>query len=461
MTDSALRLPRPLALVLPVFVFSAFLTQVKFIPGVRNNIGPFEVLGGLLIATFFLFYRRPEKPLRWNPIMGLVAAILALAAVSQSWMPPTHTRLGIIQVAILVFLLLFLITLYNLILQYQIHPAAILRLITLSILIVGPWVILSGVQAAGDYQASGPFRNRAHMGSYMLSAFWLVLLYTVQPNLKKLDRLFANGALCLTLYGVAVSGRRSVYLSLIFGLAGLAVGFLFAHRGKRLTLVRSAVVTFGFLAIFYTFGALLVPQASFFKERVGMIGSRLQMVFAPEEDLQQGDSFFTLQRKGVMMAFDESPLFGIGWGGFAKSRFSPTGHEVHSTPLRFLAELGIVGLALYLLLMAYLLYGSARMFWDMRRTAYGGVYLILMVSLWSLSVSYVYNRHITERAFWLLLLMFLILEAFARAQRRAPQRAHRPAVLQGRQRPALGTAMALPRASRTPGVSARGQPPSW
>lgn len=446
-----------MALLLPVFIFSAFLTQVKFIPGVRNNIGPFEILGGLIIVSFLAVYRRPEIPLRLHTITKIVAALVLLAAVSQTWLPPSHARMGLVQTGILVFLLLFLVAVYNLILQYQVHPAYVLRLIALSLLIVGPWVIWSGVQAGGDFQAAGPFRNRAHMGSYMLSGFWLVLLYTIQPNIGKLNRLLSNGALCLALYGVAVSGRRSVYLSLIVGLFGLAVGFLLTHRGKRLTLIRSGAVALGFLAAFYTVGAIYVPQAAFFQERVGMIGQRLEQAFAKEEQLAEDDSFFVLQRQGVMMAYRERPVFGIGWGGFAKSRYSPTGHEVHSTPLRFLAEMGLVGLSLYIALMAYLLIHSLKLFFQMRRTAYGGVYLVLMMGLWSLSISYIYNRHVTERTFWLLLLIFLVFETFARSHLRDLAR-QRTAERPSRRSSAAAAAAAPARPSWSPGRPGWSQP---
>ncbi len=139
------------------------------------------------------------------------------------------------------------------------------------------------------------------------------------------------------------------------------------------------------------------------------------MALGDEQEMAESQNFFEMQRVGVMTAFRDYPIFGIGWGGFYRSRYSPTGHEVHSTPLRFLAELGLVGLALYLALMWVLLVGSLRIVALLRRTVYRTPALVLAIALWSLSVSYVYNRHITERTFWLLLLFFVTFEAFARS----------------------------------------------
>jgi O-antigen ligase len=135
------------------------------------------------------------------------------------------------------------------------------------------------------------------------------------------------------------------------------------------------------------------------------------------------ENFVALQRKGVLQAFNEHPLFGIGWGGFWESRYSPTGHEVHSTPLRFLAELGLVGVALYGTFVILLLTTTARLSALMRRSPYGASYLALAVALWSLCVSYTYNRHLTERTFWLLLAVLFTLEAFARRWQAAQRRA--------------------------------------
>ncbi len=64
--------------------------------------------------------------------------------------------------------------------------------------------------------------------------------------------------------------------------------------------------------------------------------------------------------------------------------------------------------------MAYLLANSAQLFLRMRASPFGGSYLALALAFWTMSISYVYNRHISERTFWLLLAVMLAQEAFAR-----------------------------------------------
>jgi hypothetical protein len=251
------------------------------------------------------------------------------------------------------------------------------------------------------------------MGSYMLTAFWMILIYALWPKLKPRLRLVCFVGLTLTLYAVAVAGRRSVYLSLIVGLLTLAAVVFAANRGKKLRLLVTAAFIVLFLGGLYTVGDIVSPQTAFFKRRVGQIDDRLRQAAGLNRQDQTTKSFFVLQREGVKMAFTESPILGIGWGGFPASRFSPTGHEVHSTPLRFLAELGLIGMTLYLTLMALLLGGSWRLYRAMRLTPYSASYLALMVAIWSMSVSYVYNRHVTERTFWVFLVVFLAADAFA------------------------------------------------
>jgi hypothetical protein len=418
------RPPWLLRLTIPALVFSAFLTDVRFVPALTNNVGLFELIGGGLILLTLITAVAGAHRLRLHPILRVVGLIVFAAALSQLNLPASHFSAGLIELAILAFPFAFLVALANLLQRYSISPTALLRWIGYSVLIVGPWVILEGVETGGSIGAAGPFRNRAHLGTYMLTAFWLSVILALWPGLKKRDRLVSWAAICLTLYGVAVSGRRSVYLSLLFGLAGLVVAMAIAHRGKRLRLFAAAGLALGFLSLFYFAGGAVFPRAAFFQERLWMVGDALRDAFAPVHTVSVGDeNFVALQRKGVLQAFNEHPLFGIGWGGFWESRYSPTGHEVHSTPLRFLAELGLVGVALYGTFVILLLTTTARLSALMRRSPYGASYLALAVALWSLCVSYTYNRHLTERTFWLLLAVLFTLEAFARRWRAAQARA--------------------------------------
>lgn len=406
------RWPIWLRVLLPAVIFSAFLTETKFIPSLEHNVGVFELLGGLLVAVYFL-QPGASRPL-WNPALRWLGAVFAVAAASQINIAADHRLFGLLQLTILAFLLVFLLAVYNLVLTYRVGPAYILRWITSAVLIVGPWIVVQARGAEADLDAVGPFRNRAHMGSYMLTAFWLVLLYYFWPNRHRFKSVLCTLAIGLTLYAVAVSGRRSVYMSLAVGLTGLVFSQVLARR-RRLVLAWVALFAVGFLSTFYVYGERFLPRAGFFRERIFTVDDRFLAALGVEAEGAEEKTFVALQKEGVRNAFLAHPLLGIGWGGFADSTYSPTGHEVHSTPLRLLAETGLVGLLLYAGWMSYLLFRSARMFLRLRATPYGAAYLVLTIALWSLAVSYLYNRHLTERTCWLLLVVFLLFETVAAA----------------------------------------------
>ena len=423
--------------------FTVFFTGVKILPGIRNNFGPFEVIGGALVVAF-LFAPGRSAHLRGHPIVRIQAAIAILALLSLLWFESPNLSFGAVQCLILVFQLLFVLVTYNFMVTYQIGPEKLLRLVTYAALVIGPWILLVGLGSESMIQDAGPFRNRAHMANYMLTAFWLVLLFNVWPGIRKRDRLISYLALASTIYPIAIAGRRSVYLSLLIGLAGVGLSFLVASRGRRRAAFAAALVIFVFLGTLYAVGPRWMPQLGFFRDRVSGIGDRLELAVGNAEEGSQ-PNFFRLQRAGVTNAFLDHPLLGIGWGAYYKSSYTFTSHEVHSTPLRFLAELGLIGFGLYLTLMGVLLLGSLRILALLFRTPYRTPAVVLAIALWSLSVSYVYNRHITERTFWLLLAFYLVFEAFARSVAAHTRRAQARAAAAARPLPPRRAAAAMAR----------------
>ena len=426
-------LPPALRLLLPLVIFSAFLTQMKLIPGMANNFGPFELLGGAVIVLFLI--RSAGSRLAFDPIVRVVGAMLLLAAFSMTWIGAGQRVFGIVQTLILAFLFLFLLAFHNLCIQYRFSPHYLMRWIVTALLVVGPWIVMQTGRTE-DITASGPFRNRAHMAIYMLTAFWMSLVLALWPGISKRIRIAAYLGIAFTLYSVAISGRRSVYLSLFVGLAALGLSVVGTSRGRRFKMAAAASGVVLFLAGLYFYGADISPRLDFFQQRVAMVDDRLEAA-AGVEGAAESD-FFTLQKEGIRMALQANPVVGIGWGGFPGSVYSPTGHEVHSTPLRFLAELGIVGFLLYVLLLALLGHRLAVLYLRLRGGAFGPSYLALLVGFASMTISWVYNRHITERTFWLLLGLVLAMDVYARyllgrratAPARAPRRepTKRPAV---------------------------------
>lgn len=408
----AAEMPLRLRWVLAALIFSAFLSGVKFVPGIGTNIGPFEIFG-LLLIPLFLFDSNGQGRLQLPFLSRLLLLITLWAALSQTYIRPDNRRIGLIQTAIVGTLFLTVTVLHNLVRRYRVSPRRLLTLITLAVLVAGPWVLLSGISSGGDIQASGPFRNRAHVATYMLTSFWMVVIFLLLPAVRRRVRWAGYVAGGTALYAVAVSGRRSAYLALFAGLAALSFAFILARRGKRLRLFATAGAAVLFIWLFYSYGDAYFPQARFFQARVGSVAARVVAFVAPVDTTDSEGNFYLLQREGVLLAFREHPLTGIGWGGFVRSAYSPTGHEVHSTPLRFLAELGLIGFLLYVCLLGYLVVESWRLFLRMRSSPHGASYLALAIAVASLSISYVYNRHLTERTFWLFLAVFLCMKTFS------------------------------------------------
>lgn len=400
-----------LRIVLPLWILSAFLTQAKFIPGIENNATPFEIVGLLIVLVVLL----RERAVPWSPTEKWIGGMLVLALLSQINLRPENRTYAIVQIGILAFLLGFVWTLRTLAERDGLTPEFLLRWITFAVLVFGPWIVWQGLDDSALTVESGPFRNRAHMASYMATAFWLCVTYSLWPGIGKIQRFAAAGGIVFSLYAVAVSGRRSVYLALFLGFVALAVALTTLGKRRRGAMLLAGLFAVATLLGLYRFGAAYLPDIVFFQDRLGLIDDRLTDALGTSEEDSMQKSFFDLQKEGVAMAVREHPLLGIGWGGFPDSRYSPTGHEVHSTPLRFLAEMGFAGLVLYVGFMAHLLHRSARLFFWMRETPYEGVYLTLATAFWSLCVSYAYNRHITERTFWLMLGVIVVSDVFARA----------------------------------------------
>ena len=415
-TSSQPRIPLDYRLLLGTLGLATFLTQVKFVPTIKNNIGPFELVGAVLIMVF-LFSPRTRRPLQHPPLSRILAAMLLISFVSQINIPDGRETYGLIHVAIMAFLYLFILVNFNLIHQYQIEPERVLSYVCHALLIVGPWILYQGLTSTATIQEAGPFRNRAHMASYMLTAFWMALMFAQWPGISKRKRLVAYLGVTMTLYCVAVSGRRSVYLSLFVGLAVLAIAFLIAQRGKRTSFFVAAAFVVVILGFMYQYGSRYMPQLAFFKERVGMIDDRLDAALGITEDEARDKSFFALQQAGVRRAFSTHPFIGIGWGGFAKSHYSPTSHEVHSTPMRFLAETGLVGIILYVLFLIVLVGSVIQSFLRARGTPFSNSFLVLCVGLVSMVISYLYNRHVTERTFWILLVVIVASDLSSRRLR--------------------------------------------
>ncbi len=406
-TGTTAPLPRLLLWWLALLAGMTCLTSVGLVPGVANNIGPFEVGVGLFVIISLAYFLRHRLPV-YSHFLVLVLVCLVLLAAINLFKMNDRPFIGLTQWLLLVYALALLLTFYNWLVQYPDLLRYLLRFLAYTAVGAALWVAIDGLLAGGDINAAGPFRNRVHVGIYMAASFWIILLYISYPDVSVREGGFLYLCLPLVLYGAAISGRRSIYLALMAGFFLLGLGFLYSFRHSYRRIMPAFLLSIGFLALLYFGeGTPLLPNAFFFQERVGTIEDRLRAVAGDEEVIADDENFILLQRHGMWAALQDHPLTGIGWGAFSTSPYSLTGHEMHSTPQRFLAELGVIGFTLYLVLTSYLLLGSLRLFWRARETPYILSALVLLIALWSMHISWAYNRSVTDRLYWLLLIILM------------------------------------------------------
>ena len=407
-------LPRILLFILAVLCLASFLTETRFLP-LQNNVGAFELVSLVLfIVTFAFFYFRNLR-LRFHPVIGILGVLLFAALLSQYQVPFLQLYFTVTQVIILLALLIFVFVMYNLLTLDKKYFVFLLRWYAYAAVVVGVWVVADQIVSGGNLDSPGPLRNRAHLGIYMLTAFWALFLYIFLPDTSRRERVFLAIGLAVVLYGIAISGRRSVYVALVVGLGAISFGFLLLHGKARLAALLVPFVALAVFAVFYGIGTRYLPNLDFFETRVGLVQSRLDLAYAayidPNADPNPDDpNFIALQREGGLRAFSDHPILGIGWGGFWESDYSPTGHEMHSTPMKFVAELGLVGIVLYVVFSGSLAYLCLRNLFAAKNTPYQISALVLSVALLSCYVSYVYNRQMTDRGFWMLLAIILSFE---------------------------------------------------
>jgi len=402
--------PRPLLFFLLCLLFTTYLTATSFIGAIANNVGPFEFLMALLVLITIAYFFHHHLPIHNHFLVRLLGVIALVAGINLLKMAE-RPFFGITQWLLLIYALALLLMFYNWLIRFPDLLRYLLRFIAYAAAFAALWAAVDSFLSGGSFAANGPFSNRVHMGIYLVSSFWITLIYLNYPGVSRREKMLLYTFIPLLLYAVAISGRRSVYLALIVGLLSLVISLFFLFPQERKRMFPAVLVGLGFLLVLYTGESLSwLPKVVFFQERVGTIEDRLRAFAGDEEVLSDDENFILLQRQGMWAAVQDQPILGIGWGGFLDSPYSPTGHEMHSTPQRFFAELGLVGLVLYLILTGYLLFGSARLVWRASGTPYQLSALLLAIALWSLHVSWAYNRSLTDRTYWLLLVILMGLE---------------------------------------------------
>ena len=199
--------------------FSAFLTGTKFLP-VRNNLGIFEIMAALLFAGMLHYYYQHNLPIRFPTVVVIILAMMWFAIISQFKVSPDRFAFSFTQLLILIFMLVIVFLFYNVIVLNPAYLVYFGRVFGYTVAIVGLWILADGL-TSDSIGAAGPMRNRVHVGTYMLTAFWIVLVFLFWPGFSWYERIIFYLALALALYGVAIFQVAGQPISLLLlGLSG-------------------------------------------------------------------------------------------------------------------------------------------------------------------------------------------------------------------------------------------------
>jgi O-antigen ligase len=268
---------------------------------------------------------------------------------------------------------------------------------------------------ADPYRILATFRLTGQVAEYCLHTFFLAVAYSSCGglSLRKRALLWSLAAVMVVL--IIFSSRRSEFVSLAIGAA-----FFLIFRIRRPA-----------QSIFYSLILLLSLSASVFflnynPEAKEHFKTRLRILL-PSDDQSawvktETDGFIRSNFGSALDAFLDKPLVGIGYGAFMKSEYSEFDAEVHSMPLRILAECGLVGFIAYAAFMLALLYYAFQNILLARNTRWNNFSTLLFASLLALQVNYLYNQAVRARPFWLLVAIVIALHRIL-AQRKFSRKA--------------------------------------
>ncbi len=403
-------------------IFTVFLTETKFVPFIRTNVGAFELNGAFLIAATLLYFWKHARPVKLHPLIVLLWFWFSIALVSIVQLIGIRLLHGFIYVIVLLFQVFFTAAFYNLLLLRKDYLLYLFRCLAVSVAIVGAWVLLAQIGSPGDENAVGPFDGRSQMGIYMFACFWMLLMYRFWPGVSRWERLGLYPVMVLVLYTIAVSGRQSVFVGALVGAAGLLLSFVALRGWRRFELTGHVIVAGLFVAFVLLNGGKYLGQLDYFRGELLTLGDRVRLATASESDaevLDNDDEFDLMQRRGAIQAFKENPILGIGWTGFWRSKYSHTGNELHSSAWRFVAELGLIGIVIYVGFLGIVFSRAVRLFLLARGTPYRSSALVLLIGFGSEFVSHYYNRMFTDRPYWLMLVIFIAFEALILSETKA------------------------------------------
>ena len=181
------------------------------------------------------------------------------------------------------------------------------------------------------FRVTSLFKDPSLYGRYLVVPIAVLLVAILVRRGRAMDWVVATGFVAFLFLGLFYSYSQSSFVALF--VVTFAVAVVGADRRTRIVLLACALVA--------TFAAAGVAGAA--------IGGR------SAKDVTSGRSRLV---DVTVEAFKQRPIAGVGIGGQPKAsseivkKGSPSRNASHTTPLTILAELGVVGFALYAWLLA-------------------------------------------------------------------------------------------------------------
>ena len=227
--------------------------------------------------------------------------------------------------------------------------------------LVFPRYIVESTESEFFGRGRGPFLNPVSNGIFLIAGFCCV--WFGWPKASRRGRLLIIAASLIVAVGVYSTLTRSVWMALILVVGiGLWITTSVSQKG--------ALVVAGTLALIVAFPVLGDKVLSFKRDKDVSVSDM-------SKSAELRPLFFTV----AMRMFEDRPLFGCGFGQYAREKYpylqdSQTGKPLamtkgylqHNVFLAYLTELGLAGLGM-LLLMLGVMTRSAWLLWiDRKRT---------------------------------------------------------------------------------------------
>lgn len=210
-----------------------------------------------------------------------------------------------------------------------------------SVTVIGP---KAGITS--HYSYNGQFMAIGLLISYVI--------FRMSPlrNRNKSDRIKFGAVTFLFLISLLLTTKRTPLLICL--LAIVLTEYLLAAKGK-------AIILFKILAVAFFLGILIIA----FGDRIPLLSNVMERlsVFFTASTLEESTTGRTFLWDRAIQLWNENPIFGSGWGTYRyywNNGYQGISIAAHNVFLQLLAEVGIVGLIIFLIPSLQVLFGLTK-----------------------------------------------------------------------------------------------------